>query len=446
MNKRSRYKLSISLLSIRYIFVFAIYTLIQFALQAESHARPLRLLSLPVEASSESNQKQKALSSEERIYLAEALALQFVTASAKQVIQIKSSELNDLMSKSSHLLDHCGSACPQKLAQLAQADLIIQARMFRFGGQWRMLVSISDSQDNKLIEDKLKGSVEQIEAQLTKQAANWFKNLSPTIQKLSKTPLRMYYIQQANTVQTKRWQSLGLTWLPISGAKFEMGSSKGHPNERPIHQVEVQDFQMMKTEVTASQYWACVEAGVCSPTPEKDGCALLSALSREAVNCVTWSQAQDFAQWIGARLPTEAEWALAAKGKEHRTYPWGEAEASCEYLSFLDQDGREGCGESEVQSPCQYPKGMSPEGLCDLAGNLWEWVADDWHRSYQNAPSKGVWCDQALQQGQCPTKPRGLKTYRGGSWYHSAKRARSSSRAGGAHDTISVGIGFRCVL
>ena len=75
--------------------------------------------------------------------------------------------------------------------------------------------------------------------------------------------------------------------------------------------------------MTASQYWSCVEAGACSPIRKKDGCTLLSALSREAVNCVTWSQATSFARWIGARLPTEAEWALAAKGKEGRRYHTG---------------------------------------------------------------------------------------------------------------------------
>ena len=411
-----------------------------------AHARPLRVLSLPVEASSEVSGTQKPLSAEERLFLAQELAKQLVQSSEQKLSQISSAELTEMMTQHPQVLDDCGAKCPQKLAQLVQADLIIQAQMFRFSNSWRMLVTISNLEGKKLIEAKLKGSIDQIEAQLKQATQTWIKELNQVIKELSQMPLRLHYAQQASPKQTKRWQELGILWLPIKGGKFEMGSMKGHPNERPVHAVEIQDFQMMKTEVTASQYWACVEAGACSPIPEKEGCAVLSALSREAVNCVTWTQAQSFAKWIGARLPTEAEWAKAAKGKTQRTYPWGEDKPSCAYLSHLDQNGQEGCGEPEVQAPCQYAKGISPEGLCDLAGNLWEWVEDDWHRSYQDAPNKGVWCDQDLVQGHCPSKIRGFKTYRGGSWYHPAERARTSARAGGTFDTVSVGIGFRCVL
>ena len=100
------------------------------------------------------------------------------------------------MSKNPDVLDNCGSSCPKKLAQLAQADLLIQARMFRFGGQWRMLVSISDLTGKQLLEDKVKGTVEQIETQLKQQAPRWFKNILPTVENLSKSPLRIHCIQR----------------------------------------------------------------------------------------------------------------------------------------------------------------------------------------------------------------------------------------------------------
>jgi formylglycine-generating enzyme required for sulfatase activity len=432
----------------RYYLITSLVLFVVIVGSSLSEARPVRLINLPIEASTESAKANlPPLTIEERLFLGESLSIQLITASSSALMRIKQTEISEAMSQSTSALEECGARCPQVLGQLVQADLIISGRIFRFGQGWRLVVSIGDTEGKELLNDTLKGDLNTIEREIKNRSQSWYQRLTTHILKIAKQPLRLRTLKQASPRQSKRWSSLGISWIPIKAAKFDMGNAKGHPNERPVHMIEVDQFQIMKTEVTADQYWACVQAQVCTPTPDKEGCVSLGLNSREAVNCVTWQQSQTFAKWIGGRLPTEGEWELAAKSIHHRKYPWGNELPTCEHLSHLDPQGREGCGEPNAQAPCQYPRGISPEGVCDLAGNLWEWVEDDWHRSYHSAPIKGAWCDaNEHTQSHCEPNPRSFKTYRGGSWYHPANRATSSARAGARHGTTSVGIGFRCVL
>ena len=343
----------------------------------------------------------------------------------------------------------CGPHCPLIIGRAARADLVSHGTLSRIDSVWQLHLIVKDtSKEKDVFDERLKGThfqefSERLSAILIQKADEWGARLS----EISIRPERIFHAEQATRSTSGRWSELGITWIPIKGALFEMGHPSSHPSERPVHAVEVSNFQMMKTEVTADQYWACVQAQVCSPTPEREGCVSLGPNAREAVNCVTWLQARTFAEWIGARLPTEMEWELAAKGSEGRRYPWGNEEATCDRLSFAAQEGNDGCGDPSAQAPCSYPRGQSPLGLCDLAGNLWEWVADDWHKDYRAAPTKGAWCQPThdLKRSCTPSK-RGYKTYRGGSWYHPASRAQSTSRSGALHSTESVGVGFRCAL
>lgn len=168
-------------------------------------------------------------------------------------------------------------------------------------------------------------------------------------------------------------------------------------------------FALTRTEVTVAQYRACVDAGACAPPQGPSGCNS-DAADREdhPVNCVDWNQAQAFAAYTGggARLPSEAEWEYAARsGGRNQEYPWGDEAPTC--ARVVMDDGGMGCGQDHTFPVCSRPDGNSTQGLCDLAGNLYEWVDDWFHDTYDGAPV----------DGSAFINPPGLyRIFRGGSW------------------------------
>ena len=204
----------------------------------------------------------------------------------------------------------------------------------------------------------------------------------------------------------------GIRWVRIPGGTFLMGADDRGPSARPRHEVKIPSFEMARTLVTNKQYRACVAAGACAkavslgPWFEGD--------SQPAIG-ITWEQARAFSRWAGGRLPTEAEWEYAARsGGREQEYPWGDGDATCERAVTGD------CAEYEATAPvCSKPKGNTKQGLCDMAGNTWQWVQDWYHESYQGAPSDGsAW-----------ESPAGLaRVVRGGTWFFNAGRARSADR------------------
>jgi len=196
----------------------------------------------------------------------------------------------------------------------------------------------------------------------------------------------------------------GIEWVTIPGGSFMMGA-KDCSRAQPVHRVKVKTFEIAKTEVTVQQYKACVDAGACT-APGMGAFCNSGKAGREnhPVNCVTWDQAKVFAQWVGGRLPTEAEWEYAARsaGKNWK-YPWGNEDASCERANIPAFPL--GCvgGTAPV---CSKPAGNTEQGLCDMAGNVWEWVQDVFHETYKGAPADGsAW--------ESPTGP--FRANRGGS-------------------------------
>lgn len=224
--------------------------------------------------------------------------------------------------------------------------------------------------------------------------------------------------------------------VEVPGGPFEMGSNI-HPNEMPIRQVEVDRFWMDATEVTVQAYAACVDAGPCSEPSSGTGCNW-EAAGREnhPVNCVTWSQATAYCEWVDGgtkRLPTEAEWEKAARGTDARAYPWGDSPAppSCSHAVMLY-----GCGMGSTWPVGIKTMGDSPYGAHDMAGNVWEWVADWYAGSYDESETDN------------PTGPETgwMRILRGASWKDDP--AKISFRAAHRNDydptDISDAVGFRC--
>jgi len=226
-----------------------------------------------------------------------------------------------------------------------------------------------------------------------------------------------------------------LTWVQIQGGTYMMGSDTGNAYEQPVHQVTVPDFEMTMTDVTVEKYAACVDAGACT-APDTGSYCNWEVAGREdhPVNCVDWFQAVDCCAWAGGRLPSEAEWEYAARSEgQDITYPWGDETATCQY-AVMD-DGGNGCGEDRTWPVCSKPAGNTDQGLCDMAGNVWEWVQDWYHDSYDGAPDDGsAW-----------ESPAGTyRVLRGGCWSNDADYLRASVRLRDDPPLRRSGDGFRC--
>ena len=230
-----------------------------------------------------------------------------------------------------------------------------------------------------------------------------------------------------------------LTWIPIPGGTYQMGDMFGHGDESelPLHEVTLMGFQMLQTEVTVRQYAACVADQACTEPETKRDCNWDDpGYEDHPVNCVDWYQAKAFCSWVGGRLPTEAEWEYAARsGGQDIEYPWGNDTATCNY-AVMGDDGGYGCGTGRTMPVCSRPEGNTAQSLCDMAGNVFEWVEDDYHDNYGGAPGDGgAWVDS----------PRGIyRTFRGGGFYFDAVTLRAAYRTYDDPAGRYADLGFRC--
>ncbi len=225
-----------------------------------------------------------------------------------------------------------------------------------------------------------------------------------------------------------------IDWVTIPGGRYWMGSKSGDSDELPLHEVVVGTFQLSRSQVTIAQYRSCVDAGACTAPATSERCNWdVEARGDHPVNCVDWDQAVAFATWAGGRLPTEAEWEYAARsGGKERTYPWGDEGATCSRTVIAD--GGLGCGRGCTWPGCSKAAGNTVHGVCDMAGNVWEWVEDWYHRSYYGAPSDGSAWDS----------PSGtLRVYRGGSFGYDARFARAADRRKAVPSRRDILVGFR---
>ena len=223
----------------------------------------------------------------------------------------------------------------------------------------------------------------------------------------------------------------------VPAGEFIMGNDRGEADEKPEHKVYLDAFYIDKYETTVDQYGKCAQAGKCTKPNEGGGCNWgKSDRGKHPINCVDWNQVKTYCEWAGKRLPTEAEWEKAARGTDGRKYPWGNEQAACDYAIF-DSGNNNGCGKNSTWPVGSKPKGASPYGAMDMAGNVWEWVAD-WYDAnyYQHSPRRN------------PTGPASGKAcvLRGGSWGDDPEYFRSSFRLWLTPDIKNYYVGFRCAM
>jgi len=219
-------------------------------------------------------------------------------------------------------------------------------------------------------------------------------------------------------------------YVYVPEGEFTMGSGDGGANEQPVHKIFLDAFWIMRTEVTNSQYARCVRAGVCT-APDNAVWKDVRYAEHPVVN-VDWNQSVTYTEWVGGSLPTEAQWEKACRGDDLRTYPRGDGEPGAALLNF------DGSGVGETKAVGSYPTGASPYGTLDMAGNVWEWMADWYGESYYSqSPERN------------PTGPDGgqWRVWRGGSYVSSSTYARCAYRRNSNNpDYRDDYLGFRVVV
>ena len=220
-------------------------------------------------------------------------------------------------------------------------------------------------------------------------------------------------------------------WVDVDAGEFLMGSDPAvdpdaYEEEMPQHPVYVDGFRIGKYEITNAQYAQCVRATVCEKPADL---AFYSDpnYADHPVVYVSWYDAQTFCEWIGGRLPTEAEWEKAARGMDGRVYPWGDDSPTSELGNFGHNIG-------DTTPVGRYsPQGDSPYGCADMAGNVWEWVAD-WYGDYSSEAQTN------------PTGPETgyYKVLRGGGWGFFWSYVRVAYRRDFNPDLRYYYVGFRC--
>ena len=236
----------------------------------------------------------------------------------------------------------------------------------------------------------------------------------------------------------------------IPAGEFQMGSNDGDENEKPVHTVYLDAFYLDKYEVTLDQYKRCNNTGRCEiantllwngqhqPKYDKYCNWNKSDHGNHPINCVDWKNAKAYCNYVGKRLPTEAEWERVATWKNGQKvkYASGRSTVSCEDAVMRESgkwDVYGGCGRVGT-----WPVGSKPReinGTYDMAGNVWEWVAD-WYTSYPSG-------DQRNPKGPSSGSSR---LFRGGSWYYNASYLNGTFRYIREPSFRCVSVGFRCAV
>ena len=238
----------------------------------------------------------------------------------------------------------------------------------------------------------------------------------------------------------------GMVEVP-AGAFFKGCSPASDPSckdKSPVgHSIKVAAFAIDSLEVTVERYTQCVEEGACSPeglqTPAIDGQPNQAyaehcnwgkpGRTNHPINCITWYQAAQYCEAMGARLPTEVEWEKAARGVDARRFPWGNQIFQHREANIADRTARKkfrwnfaARNYTDLRPSTgpagEIPGGASPYGALDMVGNVWEWTSTQPQKSY--------------------------RVFRGASFMEGPESARVTSRAIGHVTTRSVNIGFRC--
>jgi len=226
----------------------------------------------------------------------------------------------------------------------------------------------------------------------------------------------------------------------IPAGEFLMGSDpsrdeEARDDEQPQHTVYLADYYIARTPVTNAQYAPFVEATLRELPRHWENREPPAGREDDPVVYVTWYDAMAYCRWLAEatgkiyRLPSEAEWEKAARGTDGRIYPWGDEAPDESRCNFNDlRTGTTPVG--------QYsPKGDSPYGCVDMAGNAWEWTRS-LHQGYPYDPGDGR---ESPDAGS-------IRVLRGGSFYSYERGVRCAYRHRFYPDLTDGSSGFRVIV
>jgi formylglycine-generating enzyme required for sulfatase activity len=251
----------------------------------------------------------------------------------------------------------------------------------------------------------------------------------------------------------------GVEMVLVSAGAFTMGSKvndafaecKEHrsdcqrawfEDEQDSRVVNLDSFYIDKYEVTNASYRACEEAGGCE-LPEVTSSKSRSSyytdpqFDKFPVIYVSWDLANAYCNWRGGYLPTEAEWEKAARGTNGDIYPWGNdfAEDRSNFCDInCDSEMNYDDGYRDTAPVDSYPGGISRYGAHNMAGNVWEWVAD-WYAVYPGGDPTG---------SPYFEPPQTYRVIRGGAWDSTIELLRTTNRDPRRPEDFENNIGFRC--
>jgi formylglycine-generating enzyme required for sulfatase activity len=276
---------------------------------------------------------------------------------------------------------------------------------------------------------------------------------TPTIDRGATATILAVQTQLAAIQATQTVVALEKNMVKVPSGNFLMGSlrdSGGLPgidrnpepeeDEFPQRTVFLPAYWIDRTQVTNEEYRRCVESGACRPQTAGN----LEYYTEERFDrfpsiYVTWQDAKTYCEWLGKRLPTEAEWEKAARGTDGRIWPWG---------NRLQDDPtrpvqRANVGDSNTNGLTPvgtFPAGASPYGAADMSGNVWEWI-NDWYQFdyYRTRPDPDT-----NPPGPSQEESNGRKVVRGGTYRTVGVDARTAERNALDPSTAYDDVGFRC--
>ncbi|QLC49710.1 formylglycine-generating enzyme family protein [Methanolobus zinderi] len=207
--------------------------------------------------------------------------------------------------------------------------------------------------------------------------------------------------------------SIGMQFIRVPAGEFEMGSVEKEinwfRNEDPPHKVSImKEFYLGKFPVTQKQWLEIMDRNPSKFTGEDN-----------PVDRISWNDAQEFIKKLNEReetktyrLPSEAEWEYACRAGTTTKYSFGDSESELDDHAFY--------GNQDIGSHPVGIKKPNPWGLYDMYGNVWEWMQDVYHDSYESAPADG--------SAREDNNGKIMRVVRGGSWQTSAVGCRSASR------------------